>query len=59
MGGGESFEPVTPATLNRCLWYMVWRPGSSTMLKKFESFQKNALSGFALRMKNPTLMRFI
>ena len=26
------------------------------MMNKFESFQKNALSGFSLRRKNPTLM---
>ena len=37
----------------------VWRPRSITMMNKFESFQKNALSGFSLRRKNPTLMRFI
>ena len=37
----------------------VWRPGSITMMNKFESFQKNASSGFSLRRKNPTLMRFI
>ena len=37
----------------------VWRSGSITMMNKFESFQKNALSGFSLRRKNLTLMRFI
>ena len=37
----------------------VWRPGSITMMNTFESFQKNALSGFSLRRKSPTPMRFI
>ena len=46
----SQFEHCSPA----------WRPGSITMMNKFESFQKkNALSGFSLRRKNPTLMRFI
>ena len=37
----------------------VWRPGCITMMNTFESFQKNAFSGFSLRRKNHTPMRFI
>ena len=37
----------------------VWRPCSSTLMNKFEVFQKNASSGFSLNRNYPTQMKFI
>ena len=37
----------------------VWRPGSITMMNKFESFQKKCLKWILSEDINSTLMRFI